>query len=371
MNEILAERLLANIMGWSPEMVAYERPFLQFLAEFKYDEYQPFSPGMRFLESLALWLKQFQSIEERKIAYEFIRNRLIFISNKEMMHLITIAYPDYIRPLLIKRVAKIKKIPEWYIKEIIKSSEFDIVLRQCLFLGLSDGAHVDVFRRSNPNISHEQVLRTHEISNERASNMIENLEKDLEKIMGKKLLSKEVKFKIVFLLDDFSCSGLSYLKKERTQYKGKIYNFYNAIYKENKEISKMFDLSDLEVCLILYVASNGSRKYLKQIGVELFNKINVKFNVVIVHLIPDDLKVNEIKEKSFLNIMKKYFDSKVIDSHFKKGKHDKPYLGFNEGGFPLILSHNTPNNSICLLWFYEGMKYRGLFPRITRHRDEL
>jgi len=286
------------------------------------------------------------------------------------MHLISIAYSDYIRPLLIKRVAKIKKIPEWYIKEIIKSREFNIVLRQCLFLGLSDGAHIDIFRRSNPNISHEQVLRTHEISDERASNMMGELDKDLEKIMGNKPPSKEVKFKIVFLLDDFSGSGLSYLKKEKSLYKGKIYNFYNAIYKEDNNISKMFEFSDLEVCLILYVASDEAKRYLKQIGEELFNKINVKFNIIIIHLIPDSLKVNEIKEKLFLKVMEKYFDSNVIDSHFKKGKHNKPYLGFNEGGFPLVLSHNTPNNSICLLWFYEDMKNRGLFPRITRHRDE-
>ncbi len=60
MRDALAERLLANVMAWTPEDVARERPVLQALAAIKYDEYQQFSPGMRFVESLALWLAQFE-----------------------------------------------------------------------------------------------------------------------------------------------------------------------------------------------------------------------------------------------------------------------------------------------------------------------
>jgi hypothetical protein len=51
MRDALAERLLANVMAWTPEDVARERPVLQALAALKYDEYQQFSPGMRFVES--------------------------------------------------------------------------------------------------------------------------------------------------------------------------------------------------------------------------------------------------------------------------------------------------------------------------------
>ena len=59
MRDALAERLLANVMQWTPADVAEQRPKLQALAAFKYDEYQQFSPGMRFVESLALWLDFF------------------------------------------------------------------------------------------------------------------------------------------------------------------------------------------------------------------------------------------------------------------------------------------------------------------------
>ncbi|MBC8273872.1 MAG: hypothetical protein H8E40_02735, partial [Chloroflexi bacterium] len=97
MKDDLAQALLAKIMNWTDEEDADERPYLQLMAAHKYDEYQQFSPGMRFIESLALWLKQFETIEERKKAYDFIKNRMIFISRAEIDHLVTSAYPDIIR----------------------------------------------------------------------------------------------------------------------------------------------------------------------------------------------------------------------------------------------------------------------------------
>jgi len=86
MRDLLAERLLGKVMNWTPEDVARERPILQALATLKYDEYQQFSPGMRFVESLALWLNQFTP-EEKVVVYQFVKDRLIFFSSAEMNHL--------------------------------------------------------------------------------------------------------------------------------------------------------------------------------------------------------------------------------------------------------------------------------------------
>ena len=106
MREALAERLLAQVMNWTPEDVAEERPLLQAMAALKYDEYQQYVPGMRFVESLALWLNQFANMDEKKTAYDFVKNRLVFFSADEIAHLVSIAYPDYIRPLLIRRACR-------------------------------------------------------------------------------------------------------------------------------------------------------------------------------------------------------------------------------------------------------------------------
>jgi hypothetical protein len=64
-----------------------------------------------------------------------------------------------------------------------------------------------------------------------------------------------------------------------------------------------------------------------------------------------------------------YFDPSIVDSHYKEGKHTAPYLGFNECALPLILNHNTPNNSLPILWLPEDKKFIGLFPRVTRHKE--
>ncbi|UVO52023.1 hypothetical protein M0208_16445 [Sphingomonas sp. SUN019] len=56
MKKDLAENLLAKIMGWTDAEKAMQRARLESFASYKYDEYQQFSPGRRFIESLALWL---------------------------------------------------------------------------------------------------------------------------------------------------------------------------------------------------------------------------------------------------------------------------------------------------------------------------
>ena len=61
MKDALAEKLLAHVLAWSPRTWPRERPLLQAMASYKYDSYQQFFPGMRFIESLARWLSLFDT----------------------------------------------------------------------------------------------------------------------------------------------------------------------------------------------------------------------------------------------------------------------------------------------------------------------
>jgi hypothetical protein len=73
-------------------------------------------------------------------------------------------------------------------------------------------------------------------------------------------------------------------------------------------------------------------------------------------------------QKDFIELSKKYIDKSIIDRHWEKAKHEKYYLGYNECGLSIVLAHNTPNNSLPLLWWTsKDNKFAGLFPRITRH----
>src|SRR5487761_1807079 len=106
MKDELAERLLALIMKWNAQDIARERPDLQALAVHKYNGYEQFSAGMRFVENLALWLAQFENDEDRSLAYSLIKSRLVFVSPAELTHLVSIAFPDFIRHMLVKTVGK-------------------------------------------------------------------------------------------------------------------------------------------------------------------------------------------------------------------------------------------------------------------------
>lgn len=73
--------LLAAVMQWRDssvvsQVVSQNVQLLQLLAAYKYDSYQRFAPGKRFIESLALWLKQFDQAD-RQTALDFVMKRLV------------------------------------------------------------------------------------------------------------------------------------------------------------------------------------------------------------------------------------------------------------------------------------------------------
>lgn len=104
MKSSLAEKLLIKIMDWTAEQISEERPLLQALANLKYDEYQQFSSGMRYIASLAKWLNQFKTVQERRIAYDFVKKQLIFITNEQQNHLVELTFPMKIVPAIVNKV---------------------------------------------------------------------------------------------------------------------------------------------------------------------------------------------------------------------------------------------------------------------------
>jgi hypothetical protein len=362
MRTFLTEKLLAKIMGWTPEEISRELPLIQALAGFKYDEYQQFSPGIRFIESLAKWLEQFTPFDERKLAYDFIKNSLVFISNDQISHLVNITFTDKVNPILIEKTAFRKNVSKYLVNQIIGSPEYKELLRRSLFIGLSDGARIDLFRRSKMEISNEQVFPSYYIEADKSDDMIEKLN---EEYSGKK-------FNSVFLIDDFTASGKSYFRQNENAYKGKIYKF---LYKHLAKESSLIDLTDgLSLHVIFYVATREAldninraiQAYIKSLELDITVDVNA------IQIIDTLIKETVLKNTDFLNLISKenkYFDKSIVDKHFEEGKSDDPHLGFNECALPLVLSHNTPNNSLPIFWFPEGSKVIGLFPRVTRHKE--
>jgi len=370
MRDALAERLLAQVMGWAAEDVARERPDLQALATYKYDEYQQFSPGMRFVESLAIWLSQFHSMKERRIAYEFVKSKLIFCSSAEMSHLVSIAYPDHIRPLLLKKAAQDDGLDEYFVSKIAGSTAFKLRQRQCLFLGLSDGARIDLFRRSNSSeLSHEQMLQTYEVSNERVGELLKKLSDDLRGLMGREVPEDMRKFRTLVLLDDFSGSGKGYIRQsESGEFEGKIGNFHRSLTDSKNAASRLIDAKRTEILVVLYMATEQARSYLETLSKELWRPLGIEYSIMVVYPLNSTICIRPKDGSAICKLIDAYYDPEIEDQHTKIGGTEVKY-GFAACGLPLVLSHNTPNNSLCLLWG-ESEKMRALFPRVSRHRKE-
>ena len=362
MRSKLAETLLARTMNWTAEETSKERPLLQALANFKYDEYQQFSPGIRFMESLVQWLVQFEIPAERKTAYNFIKKHLIFISGDQISHLVNITYADKIQPILIQKTALSIGIDGYRVREIVRSTTYKVALRRSLFIGMSDGSKIDQLRRSYSRISNEQVLTTYAISVDKVQDMIDELKK--AKI--------SLKFNTVFLIDDFTASGTSYFRKKGDQWKGKIFKFLKSVFEGGNIDLFQGGEEYLDIHIIFYIATEDALNNLIR-NIADFKKENIeyKFNCTIetVQLISNSIKERILQEPNLVALFQKYYDDSINDSHYKEGKHENPYLGYNECALPIILSHNTPNNSLPLLWFPDE-QVKGLFPRVKRHKDE-
>lgn len=369
MKKDLAESLLAKIMGWSDAEKATECARLESFAAYKYDEYQQFAPGRRFVESLALWLAQFDAGDERAAAYSFVRDRLLFVSADEMHHLVELTFPTVIQPLLIADTARELNANEAQIKAMVATQAYRVRLRQTLVLGLSDGARTDGFRRANPEaMSNEQVFHTYDLSATKADDMVAKLRKDLARILGREPTEEEAKFRYVFLLDDFSASGTSFIRQaEDGAWEAKIPKITQALEKA-EELGMAVASEGVKIKIVLYIAADQAIEYIDDHLKELpFSKGEV--GLTVIHRLGPGACLTEPADAGILGLagQTRYFDDSVDDEHGKVGGTSKRF-GYAGGRLPLVLSHNTPNNSIFILWAEDRQKVRGLFPRVSRHR---
>jgi hypothetical protein len=365
----LAENLLAKVMAWSDEEKARERALLQDLARYKFDEYQQYAPGRRFIESLALWLRQFHDPDERRIAYAFIRERLIFISTAEMRQLVDLTFPTVVRPVLIAKAASNNDLSPLRVKHIVASQDYQKALRQTLFLGLSDGARTDLFRRSNPEISNEQLWHAYDFSDEKAKSMAKKLRSDLTQTLGREPSEAEACFHTICLLDDFTASGTTYIRHDDvTGWEGKIPRILGWLIDEQSALFSIVAKADVKVLVCIYVASNQAFRHIKEhLARFTFGKGSVELRVI--HQLSPDAMLDDNRDAGILRLAMDdcYFDPIADDEHSAVAGTSSR-LGYAECRLPVVLSHNTPNNSIFLLRAEHAHRFRGLFPRVSRHK---
>ena len=364
MNQALGLRILGEIMDWDEDRAMKEFAWLRLMSRLKYDGYRDFIAGMRFVESLAAWLQQFKP-EEREIAYSFVRNSLVYVGPAEIQHLVELFYPETVQGKLLSAVAAsltISKHRVW--ADANAAKEYDLLLRRSLFFGMSDGARIDTFRRTNAGtISNEQVLLATEISDEKWDQILKDLRKDLN--------DEKARFAFVFLIDDFVGSGTTLLRNEEGSWKGRLKRFWETI---EKHLTTHFQ-DDWSLIIHHYMGNSEAIKTIeerhKAIAAERagwFKSVEFTFGTIL----PATLRIDAGQHKEFLELVAKYYNSAIQTSHTDKGGIGDVRLGFGNCALPLVLEHNTPNNSVALIWAesddsngQHGM--RPLFRRRQRH----
>ncbi|MEO1167928.1 MAG: hypothetical protein AAFW97_04360 [Pseudomonadota bacterium] len=369
---LLGLRLIANIMGWEDDGIATaEYNWLRLISSVKYDGYSDFRAGSRFIENLAIWLKQFDA-EDRQAAYEFVKHRLVYLSSAEMQRAIEAFFPETVTPQLRRLAAEQTSVKPHEIWGSTPGAEaFDRLLRRSLFIGLSDGSRIDTLRRANAGrISQEQVIPMMNIGDEKWLDLAKKI---------RERNSEDKAFEHVFLIDDFTASGTTFIRFTSGKWKGKLQKFNDMVCRARSNVEGFPIIENYSLHVHHYVSTSQARQALLKRTEEAhkdwtdrsYGSIEITEGV----LLPASLKLRAGRDDAMIALCEKYYDHSLylrLAEHAGEAQQTDLKLGYADCALPLVLEHNTPNNSIPLLWAEtpggeHGPAMRPLFRRRDRH----
>lgn len=237
-------------------------------------------------------------------------------------------------------------------------------------MGLSDGARIDTLRRVNVGIlSNEQIVVTTQLDKAKW----EGLLKDLKKTCG-----ADAKFSVVYLIDDFIASGTTLIRYENSEWIGKLQKFRDSIREAESQLGSGAILEEnWRLHVHHYLASDYAAKVVctnyekamrEESGEPWFPHVEFTYGYVL----PAYLPITNNKSDPFLTLVDKYYDPVLENEHSEKSGVTSMKYGYRECALPLVLDHNTPNNSLSILWAEtdgenNAHAMRPLFRRRQRH----
>jgi hypothetical protein len=381
MHEQLALRLLRRIMKWDEETATREYRWVRLMSRLKYDGYRDYLAGVRFAESLAGWLNQFDA-EDRQAAYDFIKKRLIYFSPAEIQRLVEQLYPRFVEPRLRAAVAGELDLPSYMVWSSPEGRRrFDRKCRQTLFIGLSDGARLDLLRRTNAGalVNDQIVLATH-------------IDEEKWVDLGQKLAESAIfageahpVFEAVYLIDDFTGSGTTFVRQKKDgSWTGKAKKFWDALVAARRNLAadgKSLPLAErFSLYIHHYVSSTQAREAIntrlraiaeaRRTSGDWFQDVSLTEGL----LLPPNTPITNTSDPAMWGICDKYYDDDLYErlkEHLQESGQQHVKHGYANAALPVVLEHNCPNNSVSLLWAETegnaGHAMRPLFPRRHRH----
>jgi hypothetical protein len=233
---------------------------------------------------------------------------------------------------------------------------------------------MDILRRANAGrISNEQTVLAPIVDYEKWKDLQKELRNDLPGA------DNDPKFARVYVIDDLTASGTTLIRydEESQKWKGKLPKLREAICQARTALGDEFPLAqDLALHVHHYIATESALRDVQKLCDQAaatfaetwwFSSIRLSASMVL----KDSVKLRAADDP-FVALTDVYYDAILENRHAKESGITNMRLGYKECALPLILEHNTPNNSVSLLWAEtEGQEgahaMRPLFRRTTRH----
>lgn len=421
MKRELALQLLRSILPeppWTEDRLREIFSELQTLAEHKYNKYEMYQPARLFFESLYLFLNKFK-IEDRTVALNFVRHNLLYVSRDEFQQLAHVLYYDRIRQKQLDFVADSLQKDRHLLRTLVESSEFKDLQRASLYVALSDGARIDYFRRQNLDINNEQVLAAYYVGKEKIA--------DIGRSLADALEAQHAKFDCLFLLDDFCGSGRTLLRevvvarldskgptlKVPPHFRGRLkydettpqleWSYAGPMKSEDiTELRKLSLAPDFQAAVGLLeercgIGETKLKGSLLRIAdqTHLLDLLSERVRIYFSPLLATEYALSRLQpllsrlpaplnnlellpaavvaatecvsrdSEPIAQLCEAYYSSDDLeDEHTSNVKY-----GYDGCGLPLVLHHNTPNNSLYFLWHRKWGD--PLFVRYERHGREV
>jgi hypothetical protein len=161
--------------------------------------------------------------------------------------------------------------------------------------------------------------------------------------------------------------------------KGKLKKFNDLVTTAREELKEDFPIAEqFHLHIHHYVSTQQAHDVLKNRVENAHQNWSEKsfgsYEITQGLLLPSSLKMSGVADEAMLRICDKYYDDHLyqrLKKHCDEAGQTNMKRGYADCTLPVILEHNTPNNSVSILWAEThgkaGHKMKPLFRRRDRH----
>jgi len=179
-------------------------------------------------------------------------------------------------------------------------------------------------------------------------------------------------FERICLVDDFTASGSSLIRRDNEgKWKGKVPVFIDQMLQAKRLGTHV--TADCVIQIHHYIGTDKSRQTIHDMLEEYklhLGDLSISFNHTYSMVLPGTIVIGDNSDPALVRLLQRYYGHTCEDEHTGKGI----WFGYKQCGLPLVLDHNTPNNSVALLWASSLRPHeekvhvmKPLFPRKKRH----